>query len=183
MYGFWYRKDVLKRQNVKSNYAYSWLKTKYFSEKNINFLPKQESTWNEGLKFMLYSGRLRNIITNYLTRYQEVGKYQNRVPNQETLFLVGSWLRPEDFCFGHPLRKPIIAYCQLCTWVYTGFLESVWEPVLVHHIWVVMNVCRNICTVLRLLSHLRIEEHSRTHIQFTLKLKHKCILKISDYDM
>jgi hypothetical protein len=27
----------------------------------------------------------------------------NREPNQETLFLVGSWLRPEDFGFGHPL--------------------------------------------------------------------------------
>ena len=27
----------------------------------------------------------------------------NQEPNQETLFLVGSWLRPEDFGFGHPL--------------------------------------------------------------------------------
>ena len=27
----------------------------------------------------------------------------NHGPNQETLFLVGSWLRPEDFGFGHTL--------------------------------------------------------------------------------
>ena len=27
----------------------------------------------------------------------------NQEPNQETLFLLGSWLRPEDFGFGHPL--------------------------------------------------------------------------------
>ena len=30
----------------------------------------------------------------------------NQEPNQETLFLVGSWLRPEDFGFGHPLPPP-----------------------------------------------------------------------------
>ena len=29
----------------------------------------------------------------------------NQEPNQETLFLVGSWLRPEDFGFGHPLYE------------------------------------------------------------------------------
>ena len=39
------------------------------------------------------------------TGYQEDENSPNRVPNQEAFFLVGSWLRPEDFGFGHPLRE------------------------------------------------------------------------------
>ena len=40
----------------------------------------------------------RNPITKYLTRYQEVEKSQNRVPNHETLFLVCSWFRSPSSC-------------------------------------------------------------------------------------
>ena len=38
-----------------------------------------------------------------LTKYQEDKDSPNQVLNREDFFLVGSWLSPEDFGFGHPL--------------------------------------------------------------------------------
>ena len=52
-----------------------------------------------GLKFLVIP---RN---GYLTGYQEDENSPNRVPNREAFFLVGSWLKPEDFGFGHPLAE------------------------------------------------------------------------------
>ena len=50
-------------------------------------------------------GRTKKSANGYLTGYQEDEKSQNQVPNREAFFLVGSWLRPEDFGFGHPLNN------------------------------------------------------------------------------
>ena len=50
-------------------------------------------------------GRTKKSANGYLTGYQEDEKSQNQVPNREAFFLVGSWLRPEDFGFGHPLSE------------------------------------------------------------------------------
>ena len=42
-------------------------------------------------------GRNRN-------KNQEAQNMASQEPNQDTLFLVGSWLRPYNFGFGHPLQ-------------------------------------------------------------------------------
>ena len=57
-------------------------------------------------------GRTKKSENGYLTRYQEDENSPNRVPNREAFFLVGSWLRPEDFGFGHPLEDT-----SLGTWL------------------------------------------------------------------
>ena len=53
----------------------------------------------------LSSGWIKKSENGYLTGYQEDENSPNHVPNQEAFFLVGSWLRPEDFGFGTPLVK------------------------------------------------------------------------------
>ena len=61
-------------------------------------------------------GRTKKSENGYLTRYQEDENSPNRVPNREAFFLVGSWLRPEDFGFGQPLAAATaIAVAVSCT--------------------------------------------------------------------
>ena len=50
-------------------------------------------------------GHTRKSENGYLTGYQEDENCPNRVPNREAFFLVGSWLRPEDIGFSHPLQE------------------------------------------------------------------------------
>ena len=77
---------------------------KNFLVKTKNFLQKAGTSWlNQDLQTEV-PGRTKKSENGYLTGYQEEENSPNRVPNREAFFLVGSWLRPEDFGFGHPLR-------------------------------------------------------------------------------
>ena len=46
---------------------------------------------------------LQWVAVHAVDWYQEDKDSSNQVPSWEAFFLVGSWLRPEDFGFGHPL--------------------------------------------------------------------------------
>ena len=63
---------------------------------------KSQDVLANGRNFLVEPGSKKSEIGN-LTGYQEDENSPNRVLHREAFFLVGSWLRPEDFGFGHPL--------------------------------------------------------------------------------
>ena len=96
------------------------LATKYRFLQSLNpikwklVLEKAENSWLNQEPPAWSSGWTKKSENGYLTGYHEDENSPNQVLKREA-FLVGSWLMPEHFGFGHPLAatttQPCPPYC------------------------------------------------------------------------